>query len=154
MEDAVVELSQEKPPMIDSPDLQSFTITTAGRTCVVCAQTQDEAQQWIAAIMHHGSRDSTTPRTSFNGFSSASAGSSKICSPPTWVPDADVNACGSCCREFALWRRKHHCRGCGQVFCNSCTTHFCPLKHMGMNDPVRVCDQCFIKTTHGQSNTY
>jgi hypothetical protein len=36
MEDAVVELTEEKPLNLDSSNLQSFSITTAGRSCVVC----------------------------------------------------------------------------------------------------------------------
>ena len=35
MDDAVVELTEEK-PNIDASETQSFTITTVGRTCVVC----------------------------------------------------------------------------------------------------------------------
>ena len=38
-----------------------------------------------------------------------------------WVPDKDVPSCGGCGEGFALFRRRHHCRRCGNVFCGSCS---------------------------------
>ena len=40
-----------------------------------------------------------------------------------WVPDADATACLACAAKFTLFRRRHHCRGCGEVFCDDCTQH-------------------------------
>ena len=39
--------------------------------------------------------------------------------------------------------RKHHCRACGGVFCNSCSRWLKSLPLMGYDDPVRVCGYCF-----------
>jgi hypothetical protein len=36
---------------------------------------------------------------------------------PTWVPDDQATKCHKCESPFSLFLRKHHCRGCGQVFC-------------------------------------
>ena len=41
--------------------------------------------------------------------------------PVLWVPDAFQESCYSCLAEFRLWRRRHHCRRCGRIFCGSCT---------------------------------
>ena len=39
-----------------------------------------------------------------------------------WVPDASVSNCEKCRKPFNThWRRKHHCRRCGHVFCWECT---------------------------------
>ena len=40
----------------------------------------------------------------------------------TWVPDSDAPACTSCAKRFTLFRRRHHCRACGQVFCDGCSS--------------------------------
>jgi hypothetical protein len=40
--------------------------------------------------------------------------------PPAWVPDAEVAACVDCRVGFSLFNRRHHCRVCGNVFCNAC----------------------------------
>mmetsp|Transcript_28651 Transcript_28651/g.56293 ORF Transcript_28651/g.56293 Transcript_28651/m.56293 type:complete len:220 (-) Transcript_28651:361-1020(-) len=34
-----------------------------------------------------------------------------------WVPDEESKACFWCQASFSLTRRKHHCRCCGQIFC-------------------------------------
>lgn len=36
---------------------------------------------------------------------------------PNWVPDAEASHCYACATEFTLFRRRHHCRGCGRIFC-------------------------------------
>ncbi|KAI0163545.1 putative A kinase anchor protein [Pestalotiopsis sp. NC0098] len=42
---------------------------------------------------------------------------------PTWQPDSEVTSCTICHSEFGLINRKHHCRKCGRVVCNSCSPH-------------------------------
>ena len=41
--------------------------------------------------------------------------------PATWIPDSRVTRCFRCGTMFKLWRRRHHCRCCGRVFCASCS---------------------------------
>jgi hypothetical protein len=43
--------------------------------------------------------------------------------PSTWIPDARVRRCFGCNTAFTTLRRKHHCRGCGRIFCNACTSY-------------------------------
>lgn len=40
---------------------------------------------------------------------------------------------------------QHHCRNCGDIFCNSCSEQVTPLPndHGQMSKPVRVCDGCW-----------
>ena len=38
-----------------------------------------------------------------------------------WVADDHVTKCTRCQSPFTFLRRKHHCRLCGRVFCNSCS---------------------------------
>lgn len=43
--------------------------------------------------------------------------------PSTWIPDERVKRCYACNAHFTAYRRKHHCRGCGRIFCNGCSSH-------------------------------
>ncbi|KAJ1678816.1 hypothetical protein EV182_003295, partial [Spiromyces aspiralis] len=41
-----------------------------------------------------------------------------------WEPNQDAPLCNQCKREFTLlFRRRHHCRRCGLIFCYSCSLH-------------------------------
>ncbi|XP_063929723.1 myotubularin-related protein 4 isoform X2 [Zophobas morio] len=62
-----------------------------------------------------------------------------------WVPDHAVNRCTGCNMEFWVGRRKHHCRKCGRIFCNSCSEYSTPLPSEQLYNPVRVCAFCFSK---------
>ncbi|CAF4473123.1 unnamed protein product, partial [Rotaria magnacalcarata] len=57
-----------------------------------------------------------------------------------WMKDEDVKECCQCRKEFGALRRKHHCRQCGQIFCEACVST--KLTLLGTNKPVRVCDEC------------
>ncbi|XP_072896254.1 zinc finger FYVE domain-containing protein 26 isoform X1 [Hemitrygon akajei] len=67
-------------------------------------------------------------------------------SPPTkkdWVPDSKAMYCLVCCKErFTMFNRRHHCRRCGRVVCQSCSTNRMEIKSC-REKPVRVCDQCY-----------
>lgn len=39
-----------------------------------------------------------------------------------WIPDHMATVCAGCQKHFSLYRRKHHCRLCGNIFCYSCTS--------------------------------
>lgn len=40
---------------------------------------------------------------------------------PVWVPDSRAERCMRCREPFAMWRRRHHCRLCGDVLCYACS---------------------------------
>ncbi|CAH2097027.1 unnamed protein product [Euphydryas editha] len=65
---------------------------------------------------------------------------------PEWVPDIAAPACMRCDAHFTAFRRRHHCRNCGKVFCASCSSNSIPLPRYGQLKPVRVCDECFQTT--------
>ncbi|KAL7686789.1 putative FYVE zinc finger, PDZ domain, chaperonin Cpn60/TCP-1 family, Zinc finger, FYVE/PHD-type [Plasmopara halstedii] len=39
-----------------------------------------------------------------------------------WMSDRSSKACYECEQLFTFFRRKHHCRSCGQIFCANCCT--------------------------------
>ena len=43
--------------------------------------------------------------------------------PTTWIPDARVQRCFACNVQFSMFKRKHHCRSCGRIFCAACTSY-------------------------------
>jgi len=55
-----------------------------------------------------------------------------------WMPDQLCKECYSCETPFTVFRRRHHCRLCGQVFCNNCSAYFVPFR----NSTIRVCKLC------------
>ncbi|KAL2485991.1 phosphoinositide binding [Abeliophyllum distichum] len=56
-----------------------------------------------------------------------------------WVDDA--SHCQGCSAQFTFINRKHHCRRCGGLFCNSCTQQRMVLRGQG-DSPVRICEPC------------
>jgi WD40 repeat protein len=62
-----------------------------------------------------------------------------------WRPDAEVLECLKCTAKFGTFLRKHHCRDCGEVFCDNCSRKRKALPSKALFAPVRVCDDCFAK---------
>lgn len=44
-----------------------------------------------------------------------------------WKPDNSTDHCKICGKKFSLIIRRHHCRLCGYIFCNSCCNRKIPL---------------------------
>lgn len=63
---------------------------------------------------------------------------------PEW---ADGEVCHRCRVAFSLILRRHHCRACGQVFCQQCSSKTSTLPKFGIEKEVRVCDACFDKVS-------
>ncbi|XP_026552345.1 RUN and FYVE domain-containing protein 1 isoform X2 [Pseudonaja textilis] len=57
-----------------------------------------------------------------------------------WLKDDEATNCKQCEKEFSISRRKHHCRNCGHIFCNTCSSNELALP--SYPKPVRVCDTC------------
>jgi hypothetical protein len=79
----------------------------------------------------------------WNGSRAKSAGDFVL---PRWVPDEAIMYCHSCNSQFDLYNRKHHCRHCGMIYCDPCSSNRVLLPHeYGYRDPVRVCMDCYEK---------
>eukprot|EP01116_Phalansterium_solitarium_P023631 TRINITY_DN838_c0_g1_i1.p1 TRINITY_DN838_c0_g1~~TRINITY_DN838_c0_g1_i1.p1 ORF type:complete len:755 (-),score=199.74 TRINITY_DN838_c0_g1_i1:438-2702(-) len=62
-----------------------------------------------------------------------------------WQPDNEAPTCPICRADFGIFMRKHHCRACGQIFCDSCSSFRLELPQGGYNGPQRVCKNCYIR---------
>ncbi|CAH1791150.1 unnamed protein product [Owenia fusiformis] len=66
--------------------------------------------------------------------------------PPYWVPNSELKVCKKCDKDFTTDESKHHCRACGEGFCDDCSMKKTPVPERGWGPgPVRVCDECFRK---------
>ena len=66
---------------------------------------------------------------------------SKLLSREFWMRDENARDCFHCGEPFSTFRRKHHCRTCGQIFDNKCTV-LVSGNHLGSVGAVRVCKPC------------
>ncbi|KAG7241863.1 hypothetical protein INR49_024833 [Caranx melampygus] len=68
-----------------------------------------------------------------------------------WLKDDEATQCKQCQKEFSISRRKHHCRNCGDIYCNSCSSNELALPSYPR--PVRVCDMCHSLLLQRSSST-
>ncbi|CEG39216.1 Predicted Rho/Rac guanine nucleotide exchange factor/faciogenital dysplasia protein 3 [Plasmopara halstedii] len=63
--------------------------------------------------------------------------------PRNWIPDKSCQSCSICCRNFNfMYRRRHHCRLCGDVICKTCYVTRGVLDSEA-DRPVDVCQRKF-----------
>ncbi|KDR85635.1 hypothetical protein GALMADRAFT_234626 [Galerina marginata CBS 339.88] len=62
-----------------------------------------------------------------------------------WMDDENCKECYDCKSVFSTWRRKHHCRICGQIFCSRCASNIIKGARFGSEGMVRVCNLCLEK---------
>lgn len=60
-----------------------------------------------------------------------------------WMPDSNCKECYECGDKFTTFRRRHHCRVCGQIFCRRCCNQGIPGNLIGYTGDLRVCSYCF-----------
>lgn len=58
----------------------------------------------------------------------------------------DGPQCYLCLKAFTVFRRKHHCRVCGDVICSSCSEMKTMRQSNGSRE-VRLCTQCRVSST-------
>jgi hypothetical protein len=105
---------------------------------------------------------------SHNSFGGSSPALNALGTPSQthWKPDNSRSACKACGDQFSLFLRRHHCRKCGDLFCDKDTSHEIRLDadcqfHV-LGSKVKACNNCyrdylaFMKTVvvdHSATNT-
>lgn len=75
-------------------------------------------------------------------------------SSPKWQTDSNVKRCENCDISFSLFNRRHHCRGCGKIFCSKCLVKF-PFTSGHFTSSHFVCPPCNqLLLLHQQKNLF
>lgn len=71
-----------------------------------------------------------------------------------WEHDGSVSHCRTCSSEFGMFKRRHHCRACGLIFCDHCTGNRIAVhrSHYAESEEKkkRVCAQCYASRSETQ----
>ena len=69
-----------------------------------------------------------------------------------WMPDYHCRECYDCHAPFTTFRRRHHCRVCGQIYCWKCCREVIEGELFGHKGDLRVCNYC-LKVVQNYSHT-
>jgi hypothetical protein len=65
-----------------------------------------------------------------------------------WIRDTERSHCNVCVQQFMPFRRRHHCRTCGEVVCGNCSAQRkIHLTEVNVECATRVCSFCMIRAT-------
>ncbi|XP_076472071.1 pleckstrin homology domain-containing family F member 2-like [Babylonia areolata] len=120
-----------------------WKIINPSKSFVVYAATATEKKEWMAHI-----------KTCVNELlAKRGVAQNHLEDSPVWVPDSDTKTCMHCKKsEFTLINRRHHCRHCGIVACNACTSKRWLLPQQSSR-PLRVCLTCYHKLSARSSQS-
>lgn len=93
------------------------------------------------AVPRITTQDSTSNRIQPSGDGVLSQLRSRLLSRDFWMRDENAKDCFHCGEPFTTFRRKHHCRTCGQIFDSKCTL-LVPGTRFGQPGTIRVCKPC------------
>ncbi|XP_061839640.1 FYVE, RhoGEF and PH domain-containing protein 6 [Nerophis lumbriciformis] len=127
-----------------------LNIESVERSFILSASSATERDEWLEAIAK-AIDDHTKKKITFISSRSQEeaddvleSGAPLGSKAPIWIPDLRATMCMICTCEFTLTWRRHHCRACGKVVCQACSTNKYYLEYL-KNQPARVCDHCFAK---------
>ncbi len=106
------------------------------------AQAKPAQMSYITDIYKQLKSDSKFDFPPLDPNAVASAALVETLTAPEWV---DGEVCMRCRTAFTTFNRKHHCRNCGNVFCQQCSSHNMALPWFGIGQDVRVCDGCHTR---------
>ena len=68
----------------------------------------------------------------------------------SWVCDGDLQNCMLCSEAFTMFKRKHHCRGCGYIICWNCFADAkIKIKALKKHESSSIaCYKCFDQLTN------
>ncbi|XP_037702204.1 FYVE, RhoGEF and PH domain-containing protein 6 isoform X2 [Choloepus didactylus] len=124
-------------------------IESVERSFILSASSATERDEWLEAISR-SIEEYAKKRITFcpsRSLDEADSEKKEEVSPlgskaPIWIPDTRATMCMICTSEFTLTWRRHHCRACGKIVCQACSSNKYGLDYL-KNQPARVCEHCF-----------
>ncbi|XP_012874365.1 PREDICTED: FYVE, RhoGEF and PH domain-containing protein 6 [Dipodomys ordii] len=124
-------------------------IESVERSFILSASSATERDEWLEAISR-SIEDYAKKKITFcpsKSLDEADSENKEEVSPlgskaPIWIPDTRATMCMICTSEFTLTWRRHHCRACGKIVCQACSSNKYGLDYL-KNQLARVCEQCF-----------
>uniref|UniRef100_A0A3Q3F4Z3 FYVE, RhoGEF and PH domain containing 6 n=1 Tax=Labrus bergylta TaxID=56723 RepID=A0A3Q3F4Z3_9LABR len=121
-----------------------LNIESVERSFILSASSATERDDWLEAISTAISEYTKKKISFISELSDGADGAPLGSKAPIWIPDPRTTMCMICICEFTLTWRRHHCRACGKVVCQSCSSNKHCLEYL-KNQLARVCDQCFLE---------
>ncbi|CAN9498849.1 unnamed protein product [Ophioblennius macclurei] len=136
-----------------------LNIESVERSFILSASSAAERDEWLEAISTAIS-EYTKKKITFisgkplheGGPADGDGGTPLGSKAPIWIPDPRTTMCMICTCEFTLTWRRHHCRACGKVVCQACSSKKHCLEYL-KKQPARVCDQCFTALQQKKSES-
>lgn len=123
----------------------------AGRKTSVLVPSISDA--YISDIVTESIVDLSNPSKNINirrifvtSFETQSSGYNQV----GWALNDDISICMLCRSRFGMRNSKHHCKACGNVFCQTCSNSRVAVTSLEKVGPLRVCNLCY----YGQVNYY
>ena len=117
----------------------------AVRVCDRCVQKRGASPGAPAVVIANSPARLLSRAAAASGIPMATA--SPSCRSPLWQPNRASKSCSGCEALFTFVRRRHHCRSCGLLFCNPCSSKRVDIE--GYPGLQRVCDACFKEQRSG-----
>ena len=68
--------------------------------------------------------------------------------------DVDLPNCYLCSKRFGLFRRKYHCKSCGNTMCSKCCPYQAVVGYLGYVKKQNVCRDCVNELRSGTGITH
>ncbi|XP_030592199.1 pleckstrin homology domain-containing family F member 2-like [Archocentrus centrarchus] len=112
-----------------------WLIRTPSKSFFVSAPSNKDKQAWMEHIGEFQSSLTTSSNHKPNKKFAVS-----------WLPDHVACKCMRCLStKFGGANRRHHCRNCGFLVCNSCSKQCIVINHIHPTKALRVCSFCYKK---------
>nr|XP_040056958.1 1-phosphatidylinositol 3-phosphate 5-kinase isoform X1 [Gasterosteus aculeatus aculeatus] len=113
------------------------------RTSTASVDWPDGSRKSDTPLSNHDPRTAVQLRTALKRLKEIMEGRSQDSDlKQYWMPDSQCKECYDCNEKFTTFRRRHHCRLCGQIFCSRCCNQEIPGKFMGYTGDLRACTYC------------
>ncbi|KAG7391516.1 hypothetical protein PHYPSEUDO_004586 [Phytophthora pseudosyringae] len=126
-----------------------FVVTSREKTFILFTETSEAQREWVDAITNAVQEAQKKKKAGLGDTVDGDDNNPESCEGPAdaaalWVPDDVAGSCTICKASFrAYYRRRHHCRRCGAVVCDTCSSGRAPLFVGESSRAERVCSPCF-----------